>query len=561
MHPLVLKRKEQVFPYIINEGEKNLEHLCEISSYADRVNDELLLSIIKDNANTEYGKRYDFASINSVKEYQERVPITDYSDYEEYISRMLEGESGLLINEKPAFFYTTSGGSGKYKKIPGSSKNMEISDKYLTSLLYAEIAREHGNIWLNGNTFLMASYKVKKEKCGAVSGSISGRRLETLRDRIPYMFTSPEICIFPEEDVDTTYMHIRFALADETLVDFNSTFASVLFEVIHEIEKNWEMYVHDIETGEISLGINISKPYKKRISRYFKPNPERAAFLRSVFEKGFDDFLLTDIWPNLKCVEVCTTGAFESYEEKIRKYLQGISIFHRGLTASEGIFSVPIELNSKESMLLVESAFYEFIPVDAKDESETLTLNQLEVGREYELIITNLSGLYRYRMNDIIRIEGFYNKCPMIKCLGRKWEDLNIAGEKTGISAINKAVSTTCRELSDTVRGYSVYVEIDKDVFPRYVFLVEAENVSDKELFEKRMVGNLINTNEPLKKFIDKKEVGMPIIKWLASGTYEKYKADLRKEGVPSDSQIKPPIILKNPEKIAFFQQNINYSV
>ena len=74
--------------------------------------------------------------------------------------------------------------------------------------------------------------------------------------------------------------------------------------------------------------------------------------------------------------------------------------------------------------------FYEFIPENAEDETKTLTIDQLEVGKRYEIVLTNLSGFYRYRIKDVVEVTGYYYESPMIRFAYRKSQLINISGEK-----------------------------------------------------------------------------------------------------------------------------------
>ncbi|WP_263640887.1 GH3 auxin-responsive promoter family protein [Methanobrevibacter arboriphilus] len=126
------------------------------------------------------------------------------------------------------------------------------------------------------------------------------------------------------------------------------------------------------------------------------------------------------------------TGGFSNYTKKIREIYGGnnFKFCLMGLSASEGNFSVPYELENPNSLLLPDSIFYEFRPVHDDNMDNILTLDQLKEGEDYELIITNLSGFYRYRMQDVIRVTGKYNNMPTIQFLYRLNQTVNLAGEK-----------------------------------------------------------------------------------------------------------------------------------
>jgi phenylacetate-coenzyme A ligase PaaK-like adenylate-forming protein len=106
----------------------------------------LLLELLSENKDTEYGKKYGFGDIKSIEEYQQRVPITDYEDYSVYIDRMVNNaEENLTCANKPVWYNKTSGTVGEPKKIPYTQRTrdcfMRYSLRYQTGLLYRELGR------------------------------------------------------------------------------------------------------------------------------------------------------------------------------------------------------------------------------------------------------------------------------------------------------------------------------------------------------------------------------------------------------------------------------------
>jgi GH3 auxin-responsive promoter len=121
------------------------------------------------------------------------------------------------------------------------------------------------------------------------------------------------------------------------------------------------------------------------------------------------------------------------YIELLPKYYGTVPIRDLGLLASEGRMSIPISDDGAAGVLNISSNFYEFIPSHITEPSfneKTLLAHELEVGREYSLVVTTSSGLYRYQMYDIVRVEDFYNKTPLISFLNKGHHISSITGEK-----------------------------------------------------------------------------------------------------------------------------------
>ena len=117
----------------------------------------------------------------------------------------------------------------------------------------------------------------------------------------------------------------------------------------------------------------------------------------------------------------------------------------------------------------------EFLPLDEEDPSKTLLADELEVGGEYELIITTMSGLYRYRTRDAYRVAGMKGKLPLLEYMFRIDLCINLCGEKTYEPALRKAMDETARELGFTYTDFCVYP--NTDTAPScYEFFVEMKS-------------------------------------------------------------------------------------
>ena len=125
-------------------------------------------------------------------------------------------------------------------------------------------------------------------------------------------------------------------------------------------------------------------------------------------------------------------------------------------------------------MLLPFGGFYEFIPVEEGAEETLLLLDQLEVGKEYELVVTNLSGFYRYRLGDVIRVVDYHNECPMIVFSYRKNQLISMYGEKVTETALRTAVESMAEESGTAVLEYSIYADTETDP-GHYIVLLESD--------------------------------------------------------------------------------------
>ncbi len=192
------------------------------------------------------------------------------------------------------------------------------------------------------------------------------------------------------------------------------------------------MLVDDIENGTINKDM-CEERSRPAIMKYIKKNHKRAKELRKIFEQGFDTPIIPRLWPKMSWTCAIGNGSFTTYCNKFKKFAgDKVAIDYFVYAASKGMFACAIEMNKPEFCLLTDSCFFEFRPADAiDDDNDTLMMDELEVGKEYEVIITNLGGFYRYKIHDVIRVLGYHNNSPLITFAYRKGQLANIAAEKT----------------------------------------------------------------------------------------------------------------------------------
>ena len=214
----------------------------------------------------------------------------------------------------------------------------------------------------------------------------------------------------------------------------------------------------------------------KKFRKKSLPNAGRGQQnFRAYFEKGFDTPFATKVWPDLQLISGVGTGAFEIYEYKIReRYVdERVQFYFAGLNSTEGLFSVPLAMGDKKSAIVPHSMFYEFLPVDAQDDfSQIVTLDKVEVGRDYEIIMTNANGLYRYRMRDCIRIMDKYNELPLIQFQYRLNQMAEIIDDHTEESAFTKTAMDTALQLGLDLVDYSVYPGLEMSSSYRDMFIL-----------------------------------------------------------------------------------------
>ena len=539
----------------IIKGNKKIAHFEKITQDGPAINKQLMLDLVSRNSQTAYGQKHGFAQIKTLADFKASVPFSIYDDYDQYINRMIkENESGLITNDPIVHYAVTSGSVDNPKKIPVSADTVKQYREYMTQFGFATIAKALQGKWKKGRGLNLIEAKFETLPNGLFAGSISGRGAYSIKNLLSLMFTSPLEVVFPKETMDSKYVHLRFALMERDLSYIASAFMTAVSDMMKYLEMNWEMFADDIENGTINEEIKLPAEIRKALEAKIKPNRQRAAELRQEFAKGFADPIIPRIWPEFAFVFAIGSGGFSVYTDKMRYYLGSIPIFFSVYAASESIMAICNAMESQEFVLIPDSAFFEFIPVNQENSDETLTMEQLEVGQDYEIVLTNQSGFYRYRIKDVIRVVGWHHKTPKIQFVYRLNQMVSIAGEKTTEESISWAVKEFAKEAGCELVDYSVYA--DTAISPgRYVIFVETEKKLPKENYPeyRRIIEEKLGIANPSIGSKVKSGVLSPSeIRFVQEQTYALYRDLMIMRGI-SANQLKPVRVFDTLVKEKFF--------
>ena len=534
------------------------------SKRANKMQETCIKRLMRKNKTTEYGKLHNFKDVKSIEDYQKIVPLSVYADYDDYVWRMANGEKGLITNMYVRRFTESSGSTGKQKLVPLSYWAEWVCQCFSFSAPVGCAVKwfaKQGKTLPAQKGLLTAEIGCRRVKGGTIS-CLSSIPLLNVSPIVEAFTTSPREVLFPEPgvDMDMHYMKLRFALPSKKISYLGTIFITTLESMFFYLEENWEMLCDDIEKGIINDSVVVPDHIREKYNKKLKPNPKRAEELRREFRKGFDESpIIPRIWPNVGWMYGMGTGSLSFYQKKLRRYLgEDIPMHYLGYTATEAFMAIPLEFNSYEYVILPQNGFYEFRPIDQEDYDNLLTIKDLEVGKEYEIILTNMSGFYRYRIQDVIKVTGYYNQSPKITFCYRLNQIANISGEKVSSMAFDEIVANMSEASNDLYIGYSIYA--DRSTSPGHykLFLELAEDISDDKkatyntLFEEKLCQGNVSV-EPL---IKSGALGHPEVCFLRKGTYDDYREVLRKRGA-NLNQVKPIKVIDTDEKRDFFFEHI----
>lgn len=362
----------------------------------------------------------------------------------------------------------------------------EVFSNYYAKYLNYVAARVIGYDWAKGKGLTLTEGTYTITPSGVSCGSASSLTAARMGKMIPFMdidmmgamYTSPIEARQPKPGAPTRFMHILFALREKNITYASATFSSYLLEMMRYMEENWELLVDVIRTGEFPSDLIPDEQDRINLKKKLKPSIQRADELTAIFSKGFDEPVMKKIWPNMEFIMTVGGAGFQIYTDKLIERYCGpdITFVFLGLSASEGMFSVPFECNNTTSVFVPDSIFMEFIPVNEDGETQydqrPLTLDKLEVGKAYEIVATTMGGLVRYKMKDVIKVNGMYNNTPTMEFMNRAGFAISMYGEKTSEKALQFMAQKTCEELGLDMYDYAVCPD-DDETPGRYVLCLE----------------------------------------------------------------------------------------
>ncbi len=545
-------------------GNSVLKGVDHFTSIPVETQEKILMQIMDENKDTEYGKKIGFKDVHSVEDFQRIVPLSTYDTYSDYVDRMLDGEENLMMARKCKRYCTSSGSVGKPKVLPKSGKdlwNMQCMGFAATPACAARWFKERGKKFpkqMGPVAIILTGHKMKDGKMGNGAGQVPFTYLKPISK---FFMTTPNDFMYPENEdaVDSTYFHLRFALQRKDISFLGSMVVTLLTTMFDYLEGNWELICKDIEMGIIDPSIKCPPELRKKWEKKFKPMPKRAAEIRRECEKGFETPIAPRIWPDFVWSYGMVGSNLQFYVQKLRRHIGDAPIHNMGYAAAEGYMAMPVELDVNDYVLLPRSIFFEFIPIDNPECERPLTIGEVEVGKDYELVVTNFSGLYRYQIEDVVRVTGFYNKTPKVEFLYRNNLAMNIANEKTTTQMVDWAAAKVQEELGITFKGYSFYDDTDSEPV-RYMLLAEPEGEISKDKIpeiEKSLDNWLNESNEKYFKYRRWGMIGEPKVVFLKKDTYQDYRDMLKKQGKVLN-QIKPVTVINTDERKEFFFSHID---
>lgn len=455
--------------------KKRMHQIELFMKYPHDVQNEWLLNLVDTAKNTSFGKKHGFKYITNAEQFKS-IPLQDYETLKPFIERTRRGEQNLLWSTDIKWFAKSSGTTDKSKYIP-------VSKEFLNGCHYNGgrdmitfqcINNSETKLFTGKNLALGGSYKTDHfGDHNSFHGDVSAIIIQNLPMWAEY-FRAPDVNIALMENWEDKLEKIAQSMANENVTSLAGV-PSWMLVLIKRI-----------------LEIKNAKTLK-------------------------------DVWPNL---EVYFHGgvSFTPYQHLFENLFGNSQVAYMQLySASEGFFGIQDEKVSNEMLLMLDyGIYYEFILVTDLNESnpKTYNLSEVQLHKNYSLLITTNAGLWRYQLGDTIQ---FTNLSPYRFIItGRTKQCINAFGEEVMIHNAEQAIKIACEKTKTHIIDYTVAPIFMDENSGAHQWLIEFENEPEHlDYFIKILDDNLktINSDYEAKRF-NNYILQLPTITCLPKGTF-----------------------------------------
>ncbi len=518
------------------------------------VQKQFLLSLLKTYQETQFGRDYGLGEINTIEQFQEKVPILTYRGYEAYIERIAQGEQNVLTSDPVVYFNQSSGSTGNQKLIPVTKRVRKIRSRVTQQALGFMIDGALKRGLPIGKMLLTTSIQIRSRTSGGIAyGTSTVGDLRNMDFLYRQVFVHPYDALKPTDSLARNYVCLLFALGNPQMRVIGANFPIIALQLADYLERYAEDLIKDLETGEIASWLKLEPQVRQKLENLWSAAPRRAAELRSILQR---EGTLTPkmAWPNLSWIITARGGTSNFYFERFGQYFGDTPIFGGIYAASEATFGIYEDFNSDGTILAIDSGFFEFIPENEweAEQPNTVLAHEVEVGKYYRIVVTNYSGLYRYDIGDVVEIIGFYEQAPIIVFRHRKGGLLSATSEKTNEFHATQVMQQLQQEFDLPLENYCITLSED-EIPPCYLLNIELlanHPLKNSEYFLAEFDKKMQQANVSYEDKRRNKILPPPRLRILAPGSFATVRQRLLQKGTP-ESHLKIPHISEDRQFLA----------
>jgi hypothetical protein len=497
---------------------------------------ESLLAKIRRNRDSCFGADHDFHGIRSVADFRKSLPVADYSVFEPYVERVKRGELRAMFGgrERLLMFAVTSGTYSRPKYIP-------VTRTFLGEYEFGwhvwghMVALTRLPALTHSVLRIVSPSNESYTSAGIPCGAISGLTAEMLPRLIRRKYVPPCDVAAVRHAPGKYYLTGRIAVACRVSMITSANPSSVL-SVVRSVDENREKIVRDLHDGTVDDSWEIPAELRDRLGPWLRPCPQRARALEDIITRT-GRLLPKDYWPELRLIGNWKGASSALYLVHYGEYFGDVPVREIGLLASEGRMSIALSDETSSGVLDVLSHFFEFIPEEEMESTSPTVLlaHELEPDRNYYILLTTSSGLYRYNIMDLVRVTGFFAKTPEIEFLGKGHYFSSMTGEKVSEFQVVEGVKQARHAYDGQARTRPEHVSDACILSPmlgdpcRYSLAVESRDGCPDQSwrqFLRRFEERLCSINVEYRSKRNSGRLGAVVLHLLKPGTFDAMKEE-----------------------------------
>jgi hypothetical protein len=544
-------------------GKKGLAELKKASKHGKESQAELLRRMITTAKDTVYGKEHYFDAIlkaTSPEElfrlYRKYVPINDYEDLRPYVERHKNGEADVLFPGKPKMYGTTSGTTKEPKWIPITEQYYQEVVKKMNQIWFYTLIMNKPHVFYGPALSIVGKAIEGAAPDGTVYGSVSGVMQRDIPHFMEVIHTAPAD-VFHIADYKARYYAImRMGIERDTRLIITAN-PSTLVEMQTNANEFYDEYVNDIEHGTLSTRFTIPDKIRAALEAKLKPNPQRAAELRELKAK-YGTVLPKHYWPRMEIVNVWFCGNTKVYFEKIKDSFSPNCVFHEfSYVSTECKAGVVLKSGTQDTVTFGHKVYFEFIHESELDcpNPRIYQLYEVQQGQRYSMLVTTSAGLYRYNMNDLLEITGFYNQFPTVQFIQKVNGTISLTGEKLHERQFIEAVHAVEQKTGKAAPFFVGFADMQKSNY-RFYFEFADQHVTLKEAehFTEELDQCLQDYNVEYKEKRTSNRLKAPDTSLLVPESFEQFKARCIDMGY-RDGQFKVNLLMQDEKRHEMFKE------
>ena len=512
-----------------------------------------ILSLAKD---TVYGKEHHFETIlhaTSTEDfflmYQQFVPVNEsFETLRPYIERHKNGETDILFPGKPDMYATTSGTTSEPKWVPMTHKYLKDVYGKMSHVWTWNFVKHRSRIF-GGHIFPIVGKEVEGyAPDGTLFGSVSGVLVRDIPSIIKKHYVAPAAVMSIPDYAARNYALMRLALQHRDVTLWATANPSTILELMRTVDEHAEELIMDIAHGTLSDKMDIPEDIRETLKPYVFTKPERAKELKSLLQKN-GRLLPKDYWPWLQYLSTWKCGNTKIYMDKYMDAFNWDQTYYQelGYIATECRFGFSLD-ETNESVLFPHFHYYEFVAEDELDKPNKhfLQIDELELGKRYCAYVTTYSGLYRYNMNDLVEVGGYYRKTPTIHMISKVNGIVSMTGEKLYEPQFIQAVHEAEKESKIKTKFFVGFADVEESLYHFYFeFADESVNQEQADAFAKVVDEHLQKINIEYEAKRSSFRLHEPQAHILQSNAYARFKTACLKDGF-RDGQFKFNLLMQD---------------